>query len=27
VCGSPLAAPFVVEDGDRGPFMSITLAR
>jgi tRNA(Ile)-lysidine synthase len=26
VCGSPLAAPFAVEDGDRGPFVSIALA-
>ncbi len=26
VRGSPLAAPFAVEDGDRGPFMSIALA-
>ncbi len=25
-CGSPLAATFAVEDGDRGPFVSITLA-
>ena len=23
VCGSPLAAPFAVDDADRGPFISI----
>ncbi len=26
VRGSPLAAPFAVEDGERGPFVSIALA-